>query len=270
MFVKAISTIRTLSTRTGYGSLPRPPLENRIKLYGLYKQSTEGDLRNIPNITRPVGTTPSDENAQRKFDAWKQQEGLSKTQAKRLYISFLISTMKVYGSGTMEARELLSELEFLWDQIKDVNPSEGSDGSMSRSVSRTGNRLPSNNVLSFNSSTLVGGNTASKNGSFLESYIQEGDAYESLKFEVREANRQLARVLHQLNAKKAEAEDEKSYKVFRALMRFLSGSVSKIIYELIIVIIVLKVYKTLKRIKNWERLWRVYSGYFEKVVDFLI
>lgn len=40
VFVKAISTIRALSTRTGYGSLPRPPVDSRIKLYGLYKQAT--------------------------------------------------------------------------------------------------------------------------------------------------------------------------------------------------------------------------------------
>ncbi len=57
-------------------------------------------------------------------DAWKSQEGISSTEAKRRYISYLIETMRLYASGTHEARELLSELEYLWDQIRDVEPTE--------------------------------------------------------------------------------------------------------------------------------------------------
>lgn len=98
--------------------LPRPPAENRIRLYGLYKQATEGNVEGI--MTRPIGFSIEDEGAKKKWDAWKREEGLSKTEAKRRYISYLIETMKVYASGTLEARELLSELEYLWDQIKDV------------------------------------------------------------------------------------------------------------------------------------------------------
>ncbi|CAI5758702.1 unnamed protein product [Candida verbasci] len=118
VFVKAISTIRALSSRSNYGSLPRPPAENRIKLYGLYKQATEGNVDGI--MPRPVGFTPEDEGAKKKWDAWKREEGLSKIEAKRKYISYLIETMRVYASGTLEARELLNELEYLWDQIKDI------------------------------------------------------------------------------------------------------------------------------------------------------
>jgi hypothetical protein len=73
-------------------------------------------------MARPSGNSNEDENAKRKWDAWKEEEGISKTEAKRRYISFLIETMKLYASGTHEARELLSELEYLWDQIKDVQP----------------------------------------------------------------------------------------------------------------------------------------------------
>ncbi|ODQ81021.1 hypothetical protein BABINDRAFT_160440 [Babjeviella inositovora NRRL Y-12698] len=120
VFVQAISTIRTLSTRSGYGSLPRPPVESRVHLYGLYKQATEGNVEGI--MPRPRGGTPSDLAAQRKWDAWKDEANLSKTEAKRRYISFLIETMKTYASGTHEARELLGELEYLWDQIKDIIP----------------------------------------------------------------------------------------------------------------------------------------------------
>lgn len=61
-----------------------------------------------------------DEGAKKKWDAWKREEGLSKTAAKRQYILYLINTMRVYASGTTEARELLNELEYLWDQIKDL------------------------------------------------------------------------------------------------------------------------------------------------------
>ncbi|KAI5949474.1 hypothetical protein KGF57_004684 [Candida theae] len=122
VFVKAISTIRALSSRSNYGSLPRPPAESRIKLYGLYKQATEGDVRGV--MPRPVGFTPEDEGAKKKWDAWKREEGLPKTEAKKRYIAFLIETMKVYASGTHEARELLNELEYLWDQIKDLPASD--------------------------------------------------------------------------------------------------------------------------------------------------
>lgn len=118
VFVKAITTIKALSSRSNYGSLPRPPAENRIKLYGLYKQATEGNVEGI--MTRPLGYTMEDEGAKKKWDAWKMEEGLLKTEAKRRYISYLIDTMKVYASGTLEARELLSELEYLWDQIKEL------------------------------------------------------------------------------------------------------------------------------------------------------
>lgn len=122
VFVKAITTIRALSSRSSYGALPRPPAENRIKLYGLYKQATEGNVVGI--MARPLGHTLEDEGAKKKWDAWKREEGLTRTEAKRQYIQYLIETMRVYASGTSEARELLGELEYLWDQIKDVEFSD--------------------------------------------------------------------------------------------------------------------------------------------------
>lgn len=123
--MKAISTIRALSSRSNYGSLPRPPADSRIKLYGLYKQATEGDVDGV--MPRPVGFTLEDEGAKKKWDAWKQEQGVSRTEAKRRYISYLIETMRIYASGTLEARELLSELEYLWDQIKDLQYTPDSD-----------------------------------------------------------------------------------------------------------------------------------------------
>lgn len=122
VFRKAITTIRALSARSAHGLLPRPPAENRIRLYGLYKQATEGDVVRI--MPRPEGYTLDDDGARRKWDAWKQEEGLSRTEAKRRYILCLIETMRVHASGTPEARELLAELEYLWDQIKNAEYSD--------------------------------------------------------------------------------------------------------------------------------------------------
>jgi hypothetical protein len=58
-------------------------------------------------------------------DAWHAQRNQSRTEAKRQYISTLIATMHKYASPTPEAGELVSELEFVWDQIKS-NPSSNS------------------------------------------------------------------------------------------------------------------------------------------------
>lgn len=62
-------------------------------------------------------------------DAWFAQRGLSRTEAKRRYISTLIDTMHRYASQTPEARELVSELEFVWDQIKSNTSSSSSTSS---------------------------------------------------------------------------------------------------------------------------------------------
>lgn len=51
-------------------------------------------------------------------DAWHSHANLSRTDAKRLYIATLIETMHRYATTTPEARELVAELEFVWDQIK--------------------------------------------------------------------------------------------------------------------------------------------------------
>lgn len=52
-------------------------------------------------------------------DAWYDQKNLSRTEAKRRYITVLIGVMRKYASSTPEAGELISELEFVWDQVRD-------------------------------------------------------------------------------------------------------------------------------------------------------
>lgn len=150
MFVKAITIIKALSTRSGYGSLPRPPLESRVGLYGLYKQATEGDVEGI--IARPTGNSKEDVAAKNKWDAWKQQQGLSITAAKRKYISYLIDTMRIYATGTHEARELLAELEYLWDQIRDIE--SDSEGDLNESGVGVSAGVGSNNNNNSNDAVL--------------------------------------------------------------------------------------------------------------------
>ncbi|KAA6409814.1 MAG: hypothetical protein FRX48_06426 [Lasallia pustulata] len=110
VFVHALNTVKKIP-RTGSA---RPPSSDRLKLYGLYKQSMEGDVEGV--MPRPSGD--SAEAEREKWTAWSAQHGLSRTEAKRRYISTLISTMQQYASTTPSARSLVADLEFVWDQIK--------------------------------------------------------------------------------------------------------------------------------------------------------
>ncbi|KAF2085712.1 hypothetical protein K490DRAFT_74876 [Saccharata proteae CBS 121410] len=102
----------------------KPPSAIRLRLYGLYKQSMEGDVDGI--MEKPEGNGEEAFRAREKWDAWKQQNGLSRTEAKRRYITTLIDTMHKYASPSPDARELVAELEFVWDQIKSNVPSSSS------------------------------------------------------------------------------------------------------------------------------------------------
>lgn len=68
-------------------------------------------------------------------DAWYAQRGLSRTEAKRRYITTLINTMHRYASQTPDALELVAELEFVWDQVKsNTAPSSASSSPTHQSV----------------------------------------------------------------------------------------------------------------------------------------
>lgn len=157
VFVHALATVRRLP-RTGSS---RPPPSARLRLYGLYKQSMEGDVESIlPRPTLPsVSPDPNNSKSNNvhryasrdlrvreaeaeieKWDAWHSCAGMSRTEAKRRYISTLIETMKEYASGTQESRELVSELEFVWNQIKSQSgSSEDEDAdSPTRRLERSG------------------------------------------------------------------------------------------------------------------------------------
>ncbi|EWC46857.1 hypothetical protein DRE_03869 [Drechslerella stenobrocha 248] len=112
VFVHALNTVKKLP-RSGSS---RPPPEDRLKLYGLYKQSMEGDVDGM--VERPTGTSDQELTEAKKWDCWNEQKGLSKTEAKRRYITTLIEAMHRYAINTPDACELVAELEFVWDQIK--------------------------------------------------------------------------------------------------------------------------------------------------------
>lgn len=77
-------------------------------------------------LIRPTGSDDASKRSREKYDAWHAQRGLSRTEAKRRYISTLIDTMHKYAAPTPDARELVSELEFVWDQIKSNTASSSS------------------------------------------------------------------------------------------------------------------------------------------------
>ncbi|GAB7333186.1 hypothetical protein MBLNU13_g04844t1 [Cladosporium sp. NU13] len=121
----------------------KPPSSDRLALYGLYKQSMEGDVLAIAD--RPVSASHPNMSAdqlrkeQEKWDAWRDNEGLSRTEAKRRYIEKLIETMHKYASQTDEAKQLVEELEFVWDQIKSNSQHSSSEHSSPlRHVERSG------------------------------------------------------------------------------------------------------------------------------------
>ncbi|KAI0161241.1 acyl CoA binding family protein [Xylariaceae sp. FL1272] len=120
VFVHALNTVKKIP-KTGAS---RPPPTDRLRLYGLYKQAMEGDVDGVMERPRP-GSMADGTELQRekdKWDAWNTQTGLSRTEAKRRYIEALIETMHRYAT-TPDALELVGELEFVWNQIKNNSPS---------------------------------------------------------------------------------------------------------------------------------------------------
>ena len=78
-------------------------------------------------------------------DAWYAQRGLSRTEAKRRYVTTLIETMHRYASQTPEALELVGELEFVWDQVRANTVPSRSASSSSAHQSVGVPPFPSNN-----------------------------------------------------------------------------------------------------------------------------
>lgn len=68
----------------------RPTNEELLRLYGLFKQATEGDATG----DRPGGF---DFKAIAKFDAWEELKGKTKTQAMTEYVTLVNDLHKLYA-----------------------------------------------------------------------------------------------------------------------------------------------------------------------------
>lgn len=135
VFVSALNTVKRLPSTP---NSPKPPLEDRLLLYGLFKQSMEGDVPESILATLDIEPVDEEEDANReKTEAWAQQRGTSKTEAKKLYISTLIRSMREHGSKTETARALIDELEFVWNQVNGNNDDESFVHSRSNSGSQS-------------------------------------------------------------------------------------------------------------------------------------
>ncbi len=74
LFEQAIANVKLLKQK--------PDNTTMLKLYALYKQSTEGDVK---------GDTPSkfDMVGRAKYRAWEEQQGISQENAMQLYIDLV-------------------------------------------------------------------------------------------------------------------------------------------------------------------------------------
>src|ERR1700712_4183864 len=89
-------------------------------------------------------------------DAWRSCSGLSRTEAKRRYITSLIDTMRTYASSSPDSRELVDELEFVWDQVKSNVPSSSSSSPGHQSNSGLGISIRQSGSHPPRSSSLAG------------------------------------------------------------------------------------------------------------------
>ncbi|KAK0386476.1 hypothetical protein NLU13_6311 [Sarocladium strictum] len=136
VFVHALNTVKKIP-KTGAS---RPPPSDRLRLYGLYKQAMEGDVDGVmarPSAASSSGSFTSEEiqRERDKWDAWNSQKGLTRTEAKKRYIEALIDTMHRYAT-TPDAEELVSELEFVWNQIRNNSPSSSASSPQNSPPSR--------------------------------------------------------------------------------------------------------------------------------------
>lgn len=77
--------------------------EEKLALYSLYKQATEGDVTSKrPGMLDMLGRA--------KWDAWAQRQGLSPLDAKQLYVESMMRTLRKFADRP-QARELIEELE---------------------------------------------------------------------------------------------------------------------------------------------------------------
>jgi acyl-CoA-binding protein len=81
-FAEAKKRVETLSSR--------PSNDELLRLYGLYKQATEGDV---------AGSRPGmlDLKGRAKFDAWAKRKGTSKDDAMKAYVALVDELEESHG-----------------------------------------------------------------------------------------------------------------------------------------------------------------------------
>lgn len=161
VFAQAVLTIKSLTDLSKSSSLPRPSINDRLTLYGLYNQATRGD----PN-SNELNLTNNNPTELKKYNSWLKFKGLSKSQARKQYIKYLLEILQNnYSSKEFPAIiPLRNNLQESWDKLENLNLSLNINSiqlpisppsTLSSSNSKFHNVNTSSNIDSFLSSTLV-------------------------------------------------------------------------------------------------------------------
>ncbi|WVQ96645.1 hypothetical protein IAU59_003750 [Kwoniella sp. CBS 9459] len=115
LFHRAVDIVQSLPK----GGPVQTSYEEKLWLYSLYKQGTEGDI----SIPRP-GIL--DILGKAKWDSWNKQKGINKVEAKRLYVNALLKILKKHGE-LESVKSHLSELEAFGSTSVPRLPTAGTD-----------------------------------------------------------------------------------------------------------------------------------------------
>lgn len=119
VFIQAVATIKSLTDLSKTTGLPRPSIEDRLNLYGLYNQATKGDIPSL-NATKNIGQSPSE---LKKFNVWLKFKGLTKHQARNQYIRYLLHILNTNYSNVdyPDIAVLKSNLQTSWNILEQSN-----------------------------------------------------------------------------------------------------------------------------------------------------
>lgn len=124
LFQIALHIVQSSFTRS---STIQPTYNDKLILYSLFKQSVRGDVKNL-SISRPG---MFDMLGRAKWDAWKSREGLSSTEAKKLYLDCVLNILRSHqqspeAKGLMEMLSSYEAYSAMTDQFsesdEDLNP----------------------------------------------------------------------------------------------------------------------------------------------------
>lgn len=122
VFVQAVATIKSLTDLSKTTGLPRPSISDRLNLYGLYNQATRGDVSSMTNLDVDLNAL-SNSTELKKYNAWLKFKGLSKSQARRQYIKYLLNILSNnYSSLTYpDIARLKTNLQESWNRLENLS-----------------------------------------------------------------------------------------------------------------------------------------------------